>query len=205
MTDREPLVARMVQAMCRRMWGCSPEVVAALVRQRGSASALLWFAVNMPRYLMTVRVLGALRTHLACVVLSLHNGCAYCAHGHAHAVELLHLRDTGRMFPLDAATLASWEGLPPRRLAQRLRAVLAEAGLHAETLWVDQVLDIATGAAQPVDHEERRLAHLVGMVAVMNAAARGCTIVPDEAMDPVNKDVAVKARYAAARALVAEG
>lgn len=199
MGGRGPRTARAVQALCRWTWGCSPEVVTALVRRRGPASALLWFAAHMPRYLVALRVLGPVRTHLACVLLSLRNGCAYCAHGHAHALELLHLRDRGRLLPHDAATIASWQGLPPRLLAQRLRASLAEAGLHAETLWVDRVLDLATGATRPVDHDERRVLHLVGMVAVMNEAAMGCAIVPGEAMDAVNKDARVKARYAAAR------
>jgi hypothetical protein len=199
----ETIVSRMLQRMCRWMWDCAPTIIPALVRSRGAAGSAWWFVRNMARYLITLRVLGALRTHLACVAISLHNDCTYCAYGHAHALELIYFRDRGRLFPVDAATLARWQGLPPRRLAEQLRTVLEDAGLHAEALWVDRILGLATGAQQPVGGTEARLAHLVVMVGTMNAAAMDCAVVPGEAMDTVNKDAAVKARHAAALAAAA--
>ena len=199
----DDFVSGLLQGLCRWMWACSPTMIPSLVRSRGAVRGLWWFARNMPRYLVTLRVMGALHTHLACVAISLHNGCTYCAYGHAHALELIYFRDRNRLFPVDAATLARWQGLPPRRLAEKLRGVLEEAGMHAEALWVDRILGLARGEQQPFGPNEKRLAHLVGMVGVMNAAAMECEVVPGEAMDTVNKDSDVKGRHAVALAAAA--
>ncbi len=115
-----------------------------------------------PRYLTTLHVLGPVRTHLAALVVSLHNGCIYCAFGHGYALELLYLRDRDRLFPLDARTLRGWLGLEPRELADRMREVLHDAACTPR-LWVDQTLAVLRGQHPPVDAAEVRLAHLVAM------------------------------------------
>lgn len=193
------LAVRVLQRACRALWGFPPAIVPLIVARFGAAGALRWFLVNMPRFLLTMRALGPVRVHLACVVVSLRNGCLYCAHGHIYALELLHLRDRGRLFPIDARKLESWSGLEDRALRQRLHAVLAEAGLHVEALWADRILAIATGTP-PIDADEARLAHVVGMVEIMNTIANEGGAGTDEAHDPVNKNVAVKRRHAALRA-----
>ena len=194
-------VVGILEAMGRRMWGFPPQIMALVVAEMGATGAALWFARNMPRFLHTRRVLGPLRTHLACIAVSLHNSCTYCAYGHAYALELLYLRDRGRLFPLDAATLASWLDLEPRELADRLHKLLEDAGMHAEVLWVDRTIGLATGTYTPVDRDEARLRHLVGMVGTMNRVAVDRAAEPDEAHDPVNKDAAVKARHAEMRSV----
>jgi AhpD family alkylhydroperoxidase len=193
------LAVRLLHGACRSMWGFSPTIVPEMVAVRGPLGALRWFAVNMPRLQASVRVLGPVRAHLAVLVVSLRNSCLYCAHGHVYALELLHLRDHDRLFPLDRASLQDWMGLDDRTLRRRLHAVLAEAGLHVEALWTDRVLGLASGAQQPLDAAEARLAHIVRMVDSMNAVAAATGPALDEAHDPVNKDVAVKARHAALR------
>jgi hypothetical protein len=193
-------VTRMLEALCRVMWGFAPRMIPHVVRTLGPGRSVLWFAVNMPRLLWTMHVFGPMRTHLAAAVISLHNGCTYCAHGHAFALELVYLRDRGRLFPVDARTIATWQDLPPRELAQRLRRVLQEAGLHAEALWVDRTLALATGATGPVDADEARIAHLVRMFGRMNRIAIEAGVEPDEAQNPVNKNVALKRRYTQLRA-----
>jgi hypothetical protein len=193
-------VTRMLEALCRVMWGFAPRMIPHVVRTLGPGRSVLWFAVNMPRLLWTMHVFGPMRTHLAAAVISLHNGCTYCAHGHAFALELVYLRDRGRLFPVDARTIAMWQDLPPRELAQRLRRVLQEAGLHAEALWVDRTLALATGATGPVDADEARIAHLVRMFGRMNRIAIEAGVEPDEAQNPVNKNVALKRRYTQLRA-----
>ena len=80
-------VTSVVQACCRQLWGFSPAVIAGVVQDKGPLRSLLWFTANMPRYLTTMRVLGPVRTHLACATISLNNGCAYCAFGQAYALE----------------------------------------------------------------------------------------------------------------------
>ncbi|GAA4549399.1 hypothetical protein GCM10023175_37400 [Pseudonocardia xishanensis] len=183
------------------MWGFSPRMIPHIVAALGAGGALRWFAANMPRYLVSMRVLGGQRVHLAGTVISLHNGCLYCAYGHGYALELLYLRDRDRLFPLDARALESWLGLPPRELGARIQEVLRSAGMHAEAVWADTALALVRGEQAPVDAAEHRLAHLVRMFGTMNriAVAAGCHE-PDEAQNPVNKDAAVKRRNAALRA-----
>jgi alkylhydroperoxidase family enzyme len=194
------LVTRMLESMCRVLWGFAPRMLPHVVARLGPVRSLLWFTVNMPRLLRTMHVLGPLRTHLAAVAISLHNGCTYCAYGHAFALELIYLRDNGRLFPVDARTLAGWRDLEPRELGRRLRRVLQDAGLHTEVLWVDRTLALAAGEHRPVDQDEARIAHLVGMFGRMNRIAVEAGVEPDEAQNPVNKDAALKARYTAMRA-----
>jgi hypothetical protein len=196
---RGRFVAGTVGACCRQMWGFTPQVIAGVVQDKGSFRALVWFAANMPRYLMTMRVLGPVRTHLACATISLYNSCVYCAFGQTYALELIYLRDTGRLFPLDVRLLSEWLHLEPRQLGSRLRVVLREAGLHTEALWVDRTLSFLVGEQQPIDEAEARLAHLVRMINEMNRVANAMAAEPDGAQDPINKDVALKARHAELR------
>ncbi|GAA5134085.1 carboxymuconolactone decarboxylase family protein [Pseudonocardia adelaidensis] len=198
--ELERLVTRLLEGLCRAMWGFAPRMIPHVVRNLGPGRSVLWFAANMPRLLWTMHVLGPVRTHLAAVTISLHNGCTYCAYGHAFALELVYLRDRGRLFPVSARTLATWQDLPPRELAQRMRRVLQEAGLHAETLWVDRTLLLATGVTRPVDADEARIAHLVRMLGRMNRIAVEAGIEPDEAQNPLNKNTALKLRYTQLRA-----
>ncbi|SDF73694.1 hypothetical protein [Pseudonocardia oroxyli] len=199
MLDRA--VTAFLQAGCRMMWGFSPRMIPHIVAAMGPWGALRWFAANMPRYLVTLQVLGGQRTHLAGMVVSLHNGCLYCAYGHGYALELLYLRDRDRLFPLDARTLESWIGLSSRELADRVQDVLRTAGMHAEAVWADTTVALVRGEQQPVDAAEHRLAHLVRMFGTINriAVEAGCHA-PDEAQNPVNKDLAVKKRNAELRA-----
>ncbi len=198
--ELEHIVIRLLEKMCRMMWGFAPRMIPHIVRSLGPGHSVVWFAANMPRLLWTMHVLGPLRTHLAAVAISLHNGCTYCAYGHAFALELIYLRDRGRLFPVDARTLANWQDVPPRELGHRLRRVLQEAGLHAETLWVDRTLALAAGVTGPVDADEARIAHLVRMLGRMNRIAVEAGVDPDEAQNPINKDRDLKERYEELRA-----
>ena len=198
MSDGGGAVLRIVGRVCIALWGYTPGVIPAMVATMGSGPALRWFAANFPRFLVTLRVLGPVRTHLAGLTISLVNGCMYCAYGRAHALELIHLRDRDLLFPLDARTLESWNGLSRREIGLRLRGVLEEAGMHAEVIWVNRTLALLDGAP-PVDADERRIAHLCRMVGTMNAIAVAAGTTPDGAHDPVNKDAALKARLLAAQ------
>lgn len=191
----ERLATGLLETMCRAMWGFTPKMIKHIVRRLGPLGAPAWFAANMPRYLWTMHVLGPLRTHLAALAISLYNGCTYCAYGHAYALELIYLRDHGRLFPVSARTLATWHDLTPRQLGVRLRSTLQEADLHVEALWVDRTLALADGATWPVDRDEVRLAHMVGMFGRINRIAVEAGVDPDEAQNPINKDAALKQRY----------
>jgi hypothetical protein len=193
------LAVRGLEALCRVMWGFPPTIITLIVDHMGPMRAIGWFGTHMPRFLASRVVLGPVRVHLACIVVSLRNGCGYCAYGHVYALELLYLRQHGRLFPLDAKALDEWYGLDARALRNRLRTVLVTAGLHTEAIWVDRMVALAEGSQTPVDAAEVRLAHVIRMADTASRIAATDNATPDEAHDPVNKDAAVKARHATLR------
>lgn len=196
---QERLATKALELLGRRLWGFPPRLMGPIVHQLGAVKALGWFARNMPRYERTLRVLGPLRTHLACTVVSLYNGCRYCSFGHAYAAELVYLKERGTLFPLDAHDVSHWIGLEPAELRQRMVDMLQRADLHGEVLWVDRTLALADGTQRPVDAHEARIAHLVSMFGVLNAVGMAGDVEPDEAHDPLNKDLELKARHNALR------
>lgn len=193
------LAVRGLEALCRVMWGFPPTIIRLIVDHMGPLRAIGWFGAHMPRFLVSRVVLGPVRVHLACIVVSLRNSCAYCAYGHVYALELLYLRQHGRLFPIDATALDEWYGLDARTLRVRLRTALAAAGLHTEAIWVDRVVALAEGTQAPVDTAEARLAHVIRMADTASRIAAAGDVPPDEAHDPINKDADVKARHAALR------
>lgn len=196
------LAVNLLEGIGRKLWGFPPLLMPFIVDQLGPMRAILWFLRNMPRYERTLKALGPLRTHLACVAVSLHNGCRYCTFGHAYAVELHYFQQHNRLFPVDAATIATWIGLPMADLRNRLRSTLEQAGLQVEVLWVDLALTMTDGRQGPMDRNEGRIAHLVRMFAVLNAVGIAGKVPLDEAHDPLNKDIELKSRLAELRASV---
>ena len=189
------LAVRVLEGIGRQLWGFPPRLMGPIVAQLGPLSALAWFVRNMPRYERTLRALGPLRTHLACTLISLYNGCRYCSFGHLYAVELVYLEKRDRLFPLDARSVPEWIGLHPTELRRRMVEVLQQADLHGEVRCVDTTLALATGAQHAVDAQEARIAHLVSMFRVLNDVGIAHGVEPDEAHDPLNKDAGLKARH----------
>jgi hypothetical protein len=186
---------RVLERIGQQLWGFPPRLMGPIVAQLGALRALGWFVGNMPRYERTLRILGPLRTHLACTLISLYNGCRYCSFGHLYAVELVYLEQRGKLFPLDAHSVPDWIGLPPAELRRRMVDVLQQADLHREVLWVDATLALASRSQRPVDMQEARIAHLVSMFRVLNDVGIAGHIEPDEAHDPLNKNKNLKARH----------
>lgn len=204
MAERGPrgLAVSLLEGIGRQLWGFRPLLMPFVVSQLGPTRAIVWFVRNMPRYERTLKALGPLRTHLACVAVSLHNGCSYCTFGHAYAVELHYFQQHDRLFPVDAGTIATWIGLPMADLRNRMRSMLEQAGLQVEVLWVDLALTMTDGRQGPMDRNEARIAHLVRMFSVLNAVGIAGKVPPDEAHDPLNKDVELRTRLAKLRASV---
>lgn len=186
---------RVLEGIGQHLWGFPPRLMAPIVAQLGALRALGWFVRNMPRYERTLRALGPLRTHLACALISLYNGCRYCSYGHLYAVELIYLERRGTLFPLDARSVSEWIGLRPADLRRRMVDVLQRADLHREVLWVDATLALASGSQRPVDAPEARIAHLVSMFRVLNDVGIAGSVEPDEAHDQLNKNLGLKARH----------
>jgi hypothetical protein len=195
----DQLAVRGLESLGKRLWGFPPRLMAHIVAELGPIGALTWFASNMPRYERTLRALGPIRTHLACTVISLYNGCRYCSFGHAYALELHYFKERGKLFPVDAREMSEWLGLEPGELRDRLVNALQRAELHVEVLWVDRTLALVSATQRPMDRDEARIAHLVRMFRLLNSVGIAGDVEPDEAHDPINKDHALKARLAALR------
>jgi hypothetical protein len=176
-----------------RLWGFRPRLMAAFVQQHGGLPTLRWFARNMPRYERTRRELGPQRTHLLATAISLEGGCAYCAYGHAYAMDLLHLRDHGSPFPLPVSEVLALCGQDRAVIVERLGDALRGAELADEIAWITRLHTAR-------DDGDARLTHLLDMFAVLNACGVACQVPADEAHDPINKDEALKQRLARLRA-----
>ena len=188
-----------LSAISNRLWDLRANLMADIVDQHGSIGAMTWFARNMPRYERILAAWGPIRTHLVTTVLSLDTGCAYCSFGHAHAFQLHYFRDTDRLFPLSEDDLLALNGADRDALTTALHHALVQADLGHEWPAVERALELKDGAT--VDGaDDEAAAHLVSMFEWLNACGIAGSTEPDEAHDPINKDIALKTRYAEARA-----
>ena len=180
-----------------RLWGFRPRPMQHIVEDRGAFGSLAWFLSNMPGYERTLAAEGALRMHLWCTAISIDNGCAYCTYGHGLALELAYLRDHSALFAIDERTLV---GLVTKDHVKRRQSLLVDAiaasGLAGELPAVERLWDLKDGAV-PVTRSNRRVAHLLRLFMVLNTCGRDGCVAPDEAHDPLNRDVALKERYRA--------
>ncbi|HEY1969457.1 MAG TPA: hypothetical protein VGH89_16005 [Pseudonocardia sp.] len=193
-------VVALLGGITRRHWGFAAHLMPPLVEQLGPVRALSWFAWNLPRYQRTLARFGPVRTHLLATAISLLNDCEYGSQGHGYALQLAYLRDHGELFPLDQHQLGELCGRPPALVRHRLLDAAQRAGLHSDAPWLDRAIELATTPdPRPVERNELRVAHLVRMFSLLNAAATADNTALDEAHDPVNKDSALKCRYHAMR------
>jgi hypothetical protein len=182
-----------------RLWGFRPRLMRQIVDDRGAAGSLTWFVANMPGYERTLAAEGAVRTHLWCVAISIENGCAYCTYGHGLALELAFLRDHDRVFVLDERELVALIAKDRADRRTSLLAAIAASGMEREIEPLERLWGLQRGDA-PVNRLDRRMAHLVKMFSVLNTCGRDGCVSPDEAHDPLNKDLSLNERYRALRA-----
>lgn len=201
MKSRADKVALVVlEGLGNAMWGFRPLLMPVIVERRGGAGAVAWFGWNMPRYEHTRWALGPLRTNLLATTISLVNGCRYCAFGHAYALQLVFLRDHGRLFPLDEHEIVQLCGRDGSEIRVHLARALTQACLDGEQAWVERTLALMSRTLRPQGRTDARLAHLVRMFRVLNGCGIAGDVPPDQAHDPVNKDRALKAHYRRLRA-----
>lgn len=190
----------MLEGIGRRLWGFPPNLMAPIVAQLGALGSLRWFVANMPRYERTLKRYGALRTHLLCTATSLVGGCPYCSYGHALAFELVYFKRFGAPFSLTEDEIVALHGVGPVEMRNTLASALQPTALRDEVQWLDRLLELESGARDPVGRDDRRLAHLSRMFGVLNTCGIASNTAPDQAHDPINKDVALKRDYALSRA-----
>ncbi len=185
-------------AIGRHKWGMVAVIMPSIVDHLGPAGALLWIARNMPEYERALVELGPLRANFLCCVASILNGCAYCTYAHGRAFELHFFAERGELFPLDEQELVSLASLSDDEVAQRLGAALEEASLREEMTLYRRLYALKLGGAEP-GPGDRYLVHAIKMFDVLNRCAIESRVAIDEAHDGINKDDALKARYAEAR------
>jgi hypothetical protein len=193
------LATGLLLRVTRSLWGLPPNLIAEIVERLGALGSLAWFVQNLPRYELTMKVWGPLRTHAACLGASLMNGCSYCVYAHSYAFELYYFRERGELFPFDEHQIVALRD----KSDVELRKVLDDA-FRATRLTVE-ANDLATLCAlkfserMPHGRDERRLAHILQMFDILNYCGLDSLATFDEAHDPINKDAALRARYAEAR------
>ena len=187
-----------LESLGQALWGFRPRLMREIVARLGTVGSLAWFARNMPRYEKTLKVWGPLRTHLSALAVSLANSCGYCTYGHAFAFNLHYFKQHGRPFPLDETRLAELAVKEGEGWPQVLRDTLSAQGLDDDVTQLARLFELMAGDA-PENDDERRAAHLVEMFGTLNYCGVDSRAVPDQAHSPINKDAALKARYAEAR------
>lgn len=177
------------------LWGFKPNLMKHIVEQYGTWPSLTWFVRNMPTYEKTLKAWGPIRTHLLAVEISVLNSCPYCTYGHAYALQLHYLKARGKLMPVDENTIVSWHELPEADVVDRFQQLIDSADLLPERPVLEQMLLLRQGKTQPVSEEGHRIVHLLQMFAFLNqCGVRGQTL-PDQAHDPINKDLALRQEY----------
>jgi hypothetical protein len=199
MTLLQRIAARIIRGKAAREWGVPPNLMNEIVMRLGGFGALRWFARNLPRYEDTLKHWGPLRTHLVCIEASLANGCAYCTHAHAYAFELAYFQQRNSLFPLDEHEITQLRNGSDEERHATLKAALQQATLADEIPVLDHVWRLKSENGVAATDEERRMKHLLEMFDVLNYCAIDSRTELDEAHDPINKDEALKLRYAEAR------
>lgn len=182
-----------------QLWGFKPNLMAEFVVQQGSRRALVWFAKNMPKYERILEAWGPIRTHLVTTIISTLNGCAYCTAGHAYALQLHYLKQTDQLFPLSEAEIFQLHGLADTELLSRFESVLAQAGLSQEIFLLQRLVELRKDASLAVTEQDHQLCHLITMFQALNLCGISGEVKRDQAHDPINKDRAIRDRYAALR------
>jgi hypothetical protein len=193
------MATAVLSGVAKSLWGFAPNLMPHIVEQKGPVSALSWFVRNMPRYEQTRTALGPIRTHILCTAISVLNGCRYCTYGHAYALELCYLIEHGTLFPLDEEQIVGLSKLSEQDMVAQFQQALLVAGLPHEVEVLHRLLQLRSRTVAPLDAHDRRLQHLIDMLAVLNSCGIRGKIPPDQAHDPINRNLSIKQRYAEAR------
>lgn len=190
--------ARLMWTISRRKWGLEAVLMPVIVRQLGPLGAVRWMSANIPKYERAVEDLGPIRANLVFAVASLLNGCAYCTFAHGRAFELHYFEQRGKLFPLDDQELISLIPLTDADVRGRLDAALIEAELESEIPILERLYALKLEGIEP-NEADAHLVHAVAMYDFLNFCAIESQAALDDAHDRINKDEALKQRYAETR------
>ena len=182
-----------------QMWGFKPNIVGAFVKQKGAVRSLFWFAKNMLRYEGIREKLGPIRTHVLATGVSALNGCSYCVFGHGFALGLVHLKQTGQLFPLTERELMDLCGQSEADILTTMERALTKASLRSEVLPLERLRELWQRPGLATTKQDRDLVHLNKMFTTLNLCGVKRHIQRDQAHDQLNKDRALRDRYIALR------
>ncbi|MEM9944749.1 MAG: hypothetical protein AAF810_01610 [Cyanobacteria bacterium P01_D01_bin.36] len=188
-----------LETFCDQLWGFKPNLIRPLVRQKGAVRSLFWFIPNMLKYEGILERWGPIRTHLVAVHLCAINGCRYCVFGHAYALELTYLKQTGQLFPLTEHQLMNLCGQNEADILTTLQHALTEANLNGEILTLQRLGELYHRPELATTQSDHQLTHLIRLFATLNACGIKSNLQTDQAHDPINKNRAMRDRYQALR------
>lgn len=183
----------------RMSWGLAPALAPAIVDHLGPFGTLRWLFKHIPGYERTVKALGPTRANLVFALASLLNGCAYCVYAHARAFQLHYFKERDQLFPLDEHQLISLSTLDDAEIHLALEHALTVAGIEEDAQIIRRLHRLKLEGARPTEPNDEYLLHAIRMYDVLNFCAISSQTPLDDAHDPINKDEALKARYAEAR------
>ncbi len=189
----------LLEALGDHLWGFKPNLMADFVHQQGALPALFWFAKNMPLYERILEEWGPISTHLLAAALSTLNGCQYCTHGHAYALELHYLQQNDKLFPLSKGEIVELHRFTEEDILERLEQALIEADLFEEILPLKRLAELRQDRSLAATASDADLLHLIQMFDTLNACAITSNTPTDSAHDPIGKDRALRDRYTALR------
>ncbi len=199
-TRLEKISISIMEGICNDKWGFDPLLMQDIVAQHGAIKPLFWLARNMPKYEKTLREWGPIRTHIVGGAISTINSCPYCVHGHMYSFQLHYLDIYKKTFPVNEKAMTDFCYLEDIDvIASAWRETLLVGGLEEEVPFVERAVALIKGAKPTKDKTDRITVHLIKMFEFLNACGVNGNTPPDEAHDPINKDMALKARYAQMR------
>lgn len=206
----ERLALRGIHALSRAFAGYRAPFLDEVVRQYGLRGAMARLRRAQEIADLLEAELGERDGHLLIGFASLWNGCLFCTIGHIHAANLAHFRDTGELFPLDeddlrraivrnddAELLAQIRGSLARHPALAARF---ERQYHLKSGEVPHP-SLLPGAGPSASREDDLLALAITTYDWLNH----CSLLSEGdgelvALSPLQRDRALRGRYAAARA-----
>jgi hypothetical protein len=198
-TPSQRMAVGVLRRITTTLWGAPPLLLPQIVQHLGAFGALSWFVRNLPEYESILKKWGPIRTHLLCTEASLLNGCSYCTHAHAYAFELHYFREKGRLFPLDEHELVGLRDGSDEELRAAIKQALSGADMTEDQALFDRMWKLKLEGHTGTDETDRRLGHLLRMFEMLNFCGIDAQTPADHAHDPINKDDALKLRYAEAR------
>jgi hypothetical protein len=193
------IVTWVLLAITGKKWGLRAVLMPVIVRQLGPFAALRWASKNIPKYEKAAEEMGMMRGNLAFTLASLLNGCAYCVYAHGCAFELYYFQKYDKLFPLSDHELLNLIPLTDDDVKGRLEQALIDAGIGEEVALFHRLFALKFEGAEPQTAEDHHLVHAIGMYDFLNYCAISSQSALDDIHDKINRDEALKIRYAEAR------